>query len=109
MSDRALWQEFTRVEAELAEAIKLLRKVQVHGYFTEQHNVDAFLMRHAPAEAGDRAGPKVSATQPDGDYLNPIDVDPPCDKETPARQAHSKSEYKRLTALGVDCTPPKTR
>src|ERR1700728_1205110 len=25
-------------------------------------------------------------------------------KETP-RQAHSKSEYKRLTALGVECTP----
>ena len=44
-----------------------------------------------------------------GSVTDSIDVDPPCDKETPARQAHSKSEYKRLTALGVDCTPPETR
>jgi hypothetical protein len=37
-------------------------------------------------EAGDRAGPRVS---------------PPL--ETPLRRAHSKSEQKRLTALGVEC------
>jgi len=30
------------------------------------------------------------------------------DLETPARQAHSKSEYKRLTALGVECAAPET-
>jgi hypothetical protein len=29
--------------------------------------------------------------------------------ETPVRQAHSKSEYKRLTALGVECTAPETK
>ena len=27
---------------------------------------------------------------------------------TPLRRAHSKSEYKRLTALGVECAPPET-
>jgi hypothetical protein len=71
--------------------------------------------------------------QPDGDYTNSLDIDPPCDTpDTPeamharivnetadaiakdrgltseTRRAHSKSEYKRLTALGVDCTPPET-
>lgn len=29
-------------------------------------------------------------------------------QETPVRHAHSKSEYKRLTTLGVKCTPPET-
>jgi hypothetical protein len=28
--------------------------------------------------------------------------------ETPVRRAHSKSEYKRLTAMGVACAPPET-
>jgi hypothetical protein len=51
----------------------------------------------------------LAPPQPTGDFTDSIDVDPPCDKETPARQAHSKSEYKRLTALGVDCTPPDSK
>jgi hypothetical protein len=29
-------------------------------------------------------------------------------QETPVRRAHSKSEYKRLTTLGVECLPPET-
>jgi hypothetical protein len=28
---------------------------------------------------------------------------------TPLRRAHSKSEHKRLTALGVECAPPETQ
>ena len=30
------------------------------------------------------------------------------ESETQVRQAHSKSEYKRFTALGVECSPPET-
>ena len=34
---------YDALAAELDEAMELLRKVRRHGYFTEQHNVDAFL------------------------------------------------------------------
>lgn len=36
-----------------------------------------------------------------------LDIDLP-QSQTPAPRAHSKSEYKRLTALGVECSPPET-